>query len=150
MPAKLEAMLAREGLAGAAKSLNQTVPHRYTAIFLRDGASLRNVALFDKADPTPPLWPPFQLSQSFCSIVVATGKPIELREARTDSRVKVREHPAAKSWQSYCGVPLIDAEGNILGVLCHFDAKPCEAAIDLEQMLEMPALLLPYLQSTRD
>ena len=50
MPAKLEAMLAREGLAGAAKSLNQTVPHRYTAIFLRDGASLRNVALFDKAE----------------------------------------------------------------------------------------------------
>jgi hypothetical protein len=144
--AALERALREEGLAGAARHLNGKVKHRYTAIFLREGASLRNVALFDKNDPSPGLWPPFPIGNSFCSIVIGSAKPLEVREARSDPRAEVRNHPAAASWQSYAGVPLIDAEGDVFGALCHFDALRCEAALDLEEMLQVPVLLRPYLQ----
>ncbi len=137
--------LQHDGLRGAVQELNQTVPHRYTGIFMAVGALLRNVALADKRVATPELWPPFPLGDSFCSLMVDAGEPLVVHEARTDAREAVRAHPAERIVQAYCGVPLIDAEGRVLGSLCHFDEKPSALNLDLALLLQVSVLISPYL-----
>ncbi|MEO8754023.1 MAG: GAF domain-containing protein [Casimicrobiaceae bacterium] len=137
--------LKKDGLPGAVSAINQTVPHRYTGIFLKDGPLLQNVALHDKQDPAPELWAPFPLGQSFCNLIVVSGDPLTVREAHTDPRVDVMQHPAGDKLQAYCGVPLIDSEGEVLGTLCHLDEKKIDARIDLVAMLQIPFLLRDYL-----
>jgi hypothetical protein len=137
-------VLESEGLQGATRVLNAHVPHRYTGVFLKDGALLRNVALFDKQDPTPALWAPFPVGDSFCSLIIASGQPLTIIEATVDTRGEVRAHPAAKIVQAYCGVPLIDSDGITRGTLCHFDEHAINDDVDLEQMLRIPPMLLPY------
>jgi GAF domain-containing protein len=141
----LRSTLAEEGLAGAVRVINRAVPHRYTGIFLKAGPLLRNVALHDKLREPALLWEPFPLGQSFCSLVLGSGEPLAVSHAHADRRAAVKTHPAGGRVQAYCGVPLIDAEGAVLGTLCHFDEREVDADIDLVAMLQIPALLRDYL-----
>ena len=51
-------------------------------------------------------------------------------------------HPARAAVPAYCGVPVMDAEGQILATLCHYDVVPRDPAqIDLELMLRVASLL---------
>ncbi len=141
--------LETDGLAGAARELNKQVPHRYTGIFVKEGPQLRNVALFDKQTPRPPLWPPFPLGNSFCSLVISSGDALAIASVATDARDIVRSHPAARVVQAYCGVPLISSQGEILGTLCHFDEHASPSKLDMVELLAIPPLLLPYLAEAR-
>jgi GAF domain-containing protein len=133
-----------DGLRGAVRQLNQTVPHRYTGVFIAEGPSLRNVALSDKQVAVPDLWPPFPLGDSFCSLIVHAGEPLVVHEARGDPRDDVNAHPAGKIVQSYSGVPLLDSEGRVRGTLCHFDEAPSAITVDVALMLQVSALLAPF------
>lgn len=66
------------------------------------------------------------LSHSYCRYVVASGKPFVVPDARTHP--VVRDNPAIDDYDaiSYCGVPLIDAEGHVLGTLCATGDRPRE------------------------
>lgn len=112
--AELQKVLDRAGLPGLVAALNADVPYRFTGIFVRDGASLRNVALFDKTTKKPPLWELFPLTDSFCSLVLATGSPLVVGHASMDERSEVREHPAAAIVQSCCGIPVFDSDGDVI------------------------------------
>lgn len=142
---ELQKVLSQEGLPGLVGALNKDVPYRFTGIFVRDGSSLRNVALFDKSTKSPPLWEPFPLTDSFCSLVLATSAPLVVAHAEKDDRPKVREHRATAIVQSYCGIPVFDADGDVIGTLCHFDFAPLMNQVDLEQLLQAPPLMAPYL-----
>ena len=51
-------------------------------------------------------------------------------------------HPAREVVPTYCGVPVMDAEGTILGTLCHYDLVPRDPSqIDLELMLQVSSFL---------
>ena len=134
-----------QGLAGVVRYLNAKVPHRYTGIFFKDGPLLVNVALFDKQVPNPPLWEPFPVEDSFCSVVIASGQPLTIHEAVRDSRSDVMDHNAAKIVQAYCGIPLIDSEGVTRGTLCHFDEQALKFEVDLNTLLEVPSVVLPLI-----
>lgn len=64
------------------------------------------------------------LSHSFCILVVASGRPLVVEDARSDPRV--RDNPAVDelSVAAYLGVPLTDGEDNVLGSLCAIDHEP--------------------------
>lgn len=147
--AELKVALARDGLPGFVAALNADVPYRFTGIFVRDGKKLRNVALFDKTTKSPPLWEPFPLVDSFCSLILETGAPLVVDHAERDPRTDVREHRATAIVQSYCGIPVFDADSDVIGTLCHFDYAPIKGQVDLEQLLQAPPLMAPYL-SGRD
>ncbi len=68
----------------------------------------------DEARETP-------LSHSFCKYVVATGAPLVVDDAREHPIVK--DNPAITDYGvlSYCGVPLRDDAGNVLGTFCVLD-----------------------------
>ena len=142
---QLAQILRDEGLSGALAAINHAVPHRYTGVFFKAGPLLENIALHDKKVARAKPWAPFALGQSFCSIILASGDPLTVREASQDARTDVNQHPAGAIVQCYCGVPLLSHDGTILGTLCHFDEEPMSAAIDLVSMLRIPRLLRAYL-----
>jgi GAF domain-containing protein len=147
-PLSLQGILLSGGLSGALAAINATVPHRYTGIFVKEGALLRNVALHDKQTPHAELWEPFPVGNSFCSIVIGSGDPLRVREARSDVRNDVSQHPAGAIVQAYCGVPFIDDAGNVLGTLCHFDEAKSDWSVDLVAMLQIPRVLRDYLPAS--
>jgi GAF domain-containing protein len=64
------------------------------------------------------------LSHSFCQHVVATAEPLIVTDARTDPRVAGNLAIDDLGVIGYAGMPLTDADGNVLGSLCAIDTEP--------------------------
>ena len=64
------------------------------------------------------------IEASFCQHAVAAGRPLIVEDAR--EHPLLRDNPAirARNVIAYAGIPLVDADDNILGVLCAFDERP--------------------------
>jgi hypothetical protein len=64
------------------------------------------------------------LEQSVCQYTVANAAPLIIEDARIHPLFK--NHPAVLAHKvvAYLGIPLIDHDGNAIGTLCVFDAKP--------------------------
>lgn len=64
------------------------------------------------------------LSHSYCKYVVATGRPFVIEDARENEIT--RESPAIPDFDaiSYCGIPLRDGAGHLLGSFCVVDSEP--------------------------
>jgi serine phosphatase RsbU (regulator of sigma subunit) len=64
------------------------------------------------------------LSHSFCQHVVATAVPLVVTDARTDPRVRDNLAVPDLGVLGYAGVPLVDAQGEVLGSLAAIDTAP--------------------------
>jgi GAF domain-containing protein len=54
----------------------------------------------------------------------------------------VENHPKQETIQTYCGVPLINREGEMIGSACHFDFNPGRITDTDVELLEYLAILL--------
>ena len=55
---------------------------------------------------------------------------------------RLAEHPARNSVLAYCGVPVMDAEGILMGTLCRYDLVPRDPEqVDLELMVQVASAL---------
>ncbi|WP_250001194.1 SpoIIE family protein phosphatase [Actinoplanes sp. M2I2] len=64
------------------------------------------------------------LSHSFCQHVVATAEPLIVTDARNDPRVLDNLAIDDLGVVGYAGMPLTDANGEVLGSLCAIDHEP--------------------------
>ncbi|WP_250028510.1 PP2C family protein-serine/threonine phosphatase [Paractinoplanes maris] len=64
------------------------------------------------------------LSHSFCQHVVATAEPLIVTDARLDPRVSDNLAIDDLGVVGYAGMPLTDAQGEVLGSLCAIDHQP--------------------------
>lgn len=64
------------------------------------------------------------LSHSFCQHVVATAEPLIVTDARLDPRVRDNLAIEDLGVVGYAGIPLTDANGEVLGSLCAIDTEP--------------------------
>lgn len=64
------------------------------------------------------------LSHSYCQHVVTSGQPLVVADAR--EHPLLHDNPAIEDYEAiaYCGMPLVDREGRVLGTLCAIDDKP--------------------------
>jgi GAF domain-containing protein len=62
------------------------------------------------------------LEESYSAIVRRTAKPFFTEASEYDARLM--SHPARTVTIAYAGVPLFDAEGCVVGALCHYDHRP--------------------------
>jgi GAF domain-containing protein len=77
---------------------------------------------------------------TYCCFVRETGAPFKTPNALVDERIGA--HPARATVLSYCGVPVMDSTGTILGTLCHYDVVPRDAdQIDIALMLSVASYL---------
>jgi two-component system sensor histidine kinase/response regulator len=58
------------------------------------------------------------LDRSFCKYVVADAAAVVISDARQDARAQHNEAAVDGSVAAYCGVPLRDDAGNVLGAFC--------------------------------
>jgi diguanylate cyclase (GGDEF)-like protein len=63
-------------------------------------------------------------SHSFCPSVVESGAPFVVDDARAHPTLQASPAIEALGVVAYAGVPLVDREGSIFGVLCAIDAAP--------------------------
>lgn len=68
----------------------------------------------------------------------SVGCSLEVADGRTDERFPWMTGSAAVS---YCGVPVRDDAGRVIGTVCHFDIKPCQASRSELPLLEAAAAL---------
>ena len=119
---ELRRVLEERGLHAALGWLNARTRHRFTGVYRFDPPMLRNVALFDRENPTLRAGGDTPMRESYCSLVGEDAEPFATADAGVDARL-VR-HPARESVLAYCGVPLLEDDGRCFGTLCHFDLRP--------------------------
>jgi len=64
------------------------------------------------------------IESSFCQHTVAAGRPLIVDDAREHPLLRDNAAIAGRSLIAYAGIPLVDDEDNVLGVLCAIDTKP--------------------------
>lgn len=138
--AMFRAALENAGVPASLAVLNGGIAHRYTGIFRLDGDVLTNVHLYDKqGGPVPPALRSVVLTDSFCQVVLREG---ELRMDDSTHDPRVASSPFRGEVQAYHGVPIVDAAGQLVGTLCHFDVQQHTLDDDEFQCLQQAARLL--------
>ncbi|QTE30762.1 GAF domain-containing SpoIIE family protein phosphatase [Pengzhenrongella sicca] len=80
------------------------------------------------------------LSHSFCQHVVTSGRPLVVVDARVDERVRGNLAIADLGVIAYAGMPLMDADGRVVGSLCAIDHEPREfTALELLNLADLAA-----------
>lgn len=141
---QLKSVFADGGVRGAVAFLNSMTPHRFTSLYRFDGPTLRNITFFDRQNPDDEYCEDIPVEASYCVFVRDTAAKFAFPDAMLDRRV--RTHSKRETVRRYCGVPLLDRDGNMFGSICHFDIEPGEIADRDIQLLEhMSQLLQPEL-----
>lgn len=129
-----------EGPQAAIAFLNAGVPHRYAAAYQLTNGILHNVLLVDKAgEVTPEHLMSVPLGTSFCQFVIRDGL---FRTQDSGSDVRLAGHPYQGVMQSYHGVPLLGADGEVRGTLCHFDVVSLPISDDEFALLQSAAQMV--------
>lgn len=137
---KFKGILAAGGLRAAMRWLNDRVPYRYTAIFAFEGEMLRNICLIDKQNSNITNCSDQPITESYCMYIHRSGEHFKVEESALDQRVE--EHPKRGSIHCYYGIPLVSAEGKMLGTVCHFDLMPVRVPEAVAQALDDLAPLI--------
>jgi PAS domain S-box-containing protein len=83
------------------------------------------------------------LTHSFCKLVVNTGEPLVIEDARTDPRVVGNLAIRDLNVIAYLGAPLITTEGHVLGALCAIDGVPRQWTADQQRtMTDLAAFVM--------
>lgn len=141
MTGAIQRLLAEDRLRDVLRVMNDRVEHRFTGLYRFDPPTLRNVALFDAANPEIEVGADTPLRETYCSVVGETGAPFDTGDARSDPRLE--EHPARDATIAYCGTPLRTRDDEPpFGTLCHFDVVPRQIPAGEIPVLEAVAPLI--------
>ncbi|MFT3866872.1 MAG: PAS domain S-box protein [Nibricoccus sp.] len=91
-------------------------------------------------------WP---VSDSFCRLVVETGKPVAISDARKDPALCELSAVKDNGFVAYAGVPVKCAQGHVVGAFCVIDMQPREwRAEEVRFLSELVELLGPLTNGT--
>jgi GAF domain-containing protein len=77
---------------------------------------------------------------TYCCYVRDSRGVFTTANAMLDSRLA--RHPKRADVLAYCGVPVMDAEGQLLGTLCHYDVVPRDPEqLDMALLIEVASTL---------
>lgn len=137
---ELKAALVKGGIREAVVFLNSLTSHRFTSLYKFDNATLRNLTFFDRQHPEQNSCDDIPVEASYCVYVRDSSSKFLVEHAELDQRVI--NHPKRDSIQFYCGVPLTNEDGKMIGTICHFDVKPSRIAdLDVDLMEYLARLM---------
>jgi GAF domain-containing protein len=77
---------------------------------------------------------------TYCCYVRDSGGAFVTADASSDPRTA--NHPAHEEVRSYCGIPIIESDGTLIGTLCHYDLVPRDPnELNLELLLQVSSAL---------
>lgn len=141
--------LAAEGVRSALSSLLQRTDYRFISIFrFKDGKATSAVHV-DREDPGALQAGEVDDTATYCCYVRDGNGAFVTADALIDSRTM--DHVAREVVRTYCGIPIMDSEGVLIGTLCHYDLVPRDPGqLDLELLLQVasalsaPGVVPPY------
>lgn len=129
-----------QGLREALAYLLRLTDYRFIGIFRFEHGVIDPVAHYDRDHPAALEGRRTADPESYCARVRDGRQSFVTADAIADPRL--RGHAAHESVVAYCGVPVSDAAGAVVGTLCHYDLVPREPAqIDLALMQDVAATL---------
>lgn len=139
---KLRTILDEEGIRSAIRFLNGLTKHRYTSVFIFDGPIGKHAYYYDRQNPDHDHAPDSLLHLSYCVYVKNTSALFNVPDSLQDERVH-RDHSKRETIRSYCGMPLTDGLGNVIGSACHYDPEPMAIATADVELLEVFSKMIP-------
>lgn len=77
---------------------------------------------------------------TYCTLVRDSRSAFSTANSTEDPRLD--QHPARNAVQTYCGFPIMNSEGEVLGTLCHYDVVPRDPEqINVELMLMVASFI---------
>ncbi len=137
---EFENLLSTAGLHAGLTFLNGRVPHRFTAVYRLDQLMLHMVDMVDKDGLNDMKLEAVPLGDSFCQFALRDGSFLTTRSA-DDPRLD--GHPYQGVMESYIGLPLARADGELFGTFCHFDLAGRPVHDDEYAFLTQVAAVLP-------
>ncbi len=119
---EVRALLADKGISEVLGFLNARTSHRYTAHYKYEGPILRNIALYDRLNPSSTKGDDAPVETTFCGLVERDRGTFVTRDGSIDPRAAGL--PLRDNVKAYCGVLIRNADGTPFGSLCHFDHVP--------------------------
>ena len=137
---KFKEALDTDGLRTGLAFLLGLTDYRFIGIW-RFNAGHANAAVhFDRENPAVLHAQEVPDSATYCCYVRDSNGVFMTAHAMLDPNTE--GHPARDAVQAYCGVPVMDPEGNLLGTLCHYDLVPRDPdQVDIDLMLEVASTL---------
>ena len=126
----------RDGLA----YLVGLTEYRFIGIWRFQDGRANAAVYFDRQNPTVTTATEVPDNATYCCFVRDSRGAFMTAHAMLDPRTE--GHPAREAVPTYCGVPIIEPEGRLLGTLCHYDLVPRDpSTVDLELMLQVASAL---------
>lgn len=133
-------LLSSDGIRAALYSVLRHSDYRFLSIFrFKDGKATscvhvdRTDLLATQADEVPD-------TATYCLYVRNSKQPFVTANAATDARTA--GHPARDVVLSYCGIPILEPEGKLIGTLCHYDLVARDPdQLDLELLRRVSSAL---------
>jgi len=132
--------LATSGLRPALAYLLSLTDYRYIAIFRFENGQANAAVYVDRENPEVMGIAEVPEQATYCCFVRDSGGAFTTADSMQDARLV--QHMARPSVRAYCGVPVMDAEGVLMGTLCHYDVVPRDPKqIDLELVMQVASAL---------
>lgn len=129
-----------DGVREALAQLLTLTDYRFIGIWRFENGKANAAVHFDRENPDQLTATEVPDTATYCCYVRESGQPFMTPNALIDARVAA--HPAREQVLSYCGVPVMDSSGVILGTLCHYDLVPRDPSqVNLELMLNVSSFL---------
>lgn len=132
--------LSSSGLRPALAYLLSLTDYRFIAIFRFENGKANAAVYVDRENPEGLGVAEVPEQATYCCFVRDSGGAFMTADSMQDPRVE--GHVARAAVRAYCGVPVMDAEGAMMGTLCHYDVVPRDPKqIDLELMVQVASAL---------
>ena len=107
------------GLRAALGYLLSLTDYRFIGIFRFENGMVNAAVHVDRDNPQVLTIEAIPELASYCCFVRDSGGVFTTAAALADARLE--GHPKRATVQAYCGVPVMDLEGGLIGTLCHYD-----------------------------
>ena len=129
------------GLRAALAYLLGLTDYRFIAIFRFEEGMANAAVFYDRENPDVLAVDEVSDRATYCCYVRETRGVFKTADAMQDPRLE--GHVSRDVVQSYCGVPVMTSEGQVLGTLCHYDLVPRDLEqVDLGLMLQVGSRLV--------
>lgn len=142
-------LLETDGVRAALYSLLRLTDYRFISIFRFSGGMATSAVHVDREDLSIVQATEVADTATYCCYVRDGNGAFVTADALLDSRTT--NHVAREAVRAYCGIPIMDPEGELIGTLCHYDLLPRDPEqLDLELLLQAastlsaPGVVPPY------
>lgn len=136
-------LMATDGLRMALYALLRRTDYRYIGIFRFQAGMATSVVHVDREDLLATQAAEVPETATYCCHVRDSGNAFVTVDSMRDSRTA--GHAAREVVRSYCGMPILTPEGELLGTLCHYDLVPRDPEqLDVELLLQVSSHLAQH------